>query len=226
MHLSYFLFKDQTKSWDSFEKYVTATSLIQMAIDLHERIPINENTKMKEVEKQLTVLVGDYFSGMYYYILSELEDVDMIQIIAKSIKGINEEKMNVYYLQFQTLELLMHSITKIESAFYDELLTYQNKPEWRIIVQQYLLANRLHKEKQLMKNNEQSFIQIAVKEYCEKHHINMDLYEWINTSYEQTAMKLYEEINLLNMIDSTIGKWMLQSHMPMMNTIAINEGLR
>src|SRR5699024_6757430 len=138
------------------------------------------------------------------------------------IKGINEEKMNVYYLHFQTLESFTHSITAIESAFYDELLTYQHKAEWRTIVQQYLLANRLSTEKKLMEENEHSFIQQAFNAYREKYQLDINLYDWIHTTYEQTIMKLYEEINLLNMVDSPIGKWMLEGHMPMMNSIAIN----
>lgn len=168
LQLSYFLFEDQSEAWESFEKYITATALIQMAIDLHERIPVENEAKMEEVEKQLTVLVGDYFSGMYYYILSELEDIEMIQIIAKSIKGINEEKMNVYYHHIHSLDALIQSVTRIESTFYIELLRYHNKLNLVPTIQQFLLTNRLKKEQQQIIRGEFSILNRAMDFYNDK----------------------------------------------------------
>src|SRR5574339_191225 len=53
--------------------FVVTTILIQIALDTHELVsnttnPIEKESSLKS--RQLTVLAGDYFSGLYYKILA------------------------------------------------------------------------------------------------------------------------------------------------------------
>src|SRR5690625_6228516 len=92
-----FLFKNQSISIAKRERYIITMMLIQIALDTHELIPGKYDKAISNEEKQLSVLVGDYYSGLYYFLLSEIYDIEMIQLIASSIKEINEQKMKLYY---------------------------------------------------------------------------------------------------------------------------------
>src|SRR5699024_12140218 len=79
------------------EKEIITILLVQSALDTHELVPAGETDQMKRKEIQLSVLAGDYYSGLYYYLLAELENLDLIQILAASMREINEQKMVLFY---------------------------------------------------------------------------------------------------------------------------------
>src|SRR5699024_12080275 len=82
------------------KQYIITTKLVQIAWDTNDLVPVTNDEMDSEesrVAKQLTVLAGDYYSGLYYLLLSEIEAFDMIHILASAIKEINEYKMKLYY---------------------------------------------------------------------------------------------------------------------------------
>src|SRR5690625_4710701 len=89
----YYIYKDIEIPSNKKQQYITTIMLVQIALDTHELIPSNGSNTMTKTEKQLSVLAGDYFSGLYYLILAEIEDIEMIEILATAIKKINEHKM-------------------------------------------------------------------------------------------------------------------------------------
>src|SRR5699024_3905189 len=83
---------------DTEKKQIIITvMLVQCALDKNELVPVNNDSMLSETEKQLAVLAGHYYSGLYYALLAEHGQIRMIQILANAIKQINEYKMNIYY---------------------------------------------------------------------------------------------------------------------------------
>src|SRR5699024_4157598 len=61
---------------------ILAIMLVQIALDTHDLIPNGkQDMTMSETEKQLSVLAGDYYSGLYYSLLAEIGEVSLIQKI-------------------------------------------------------------------------------------------------------------------------------------------------
>src|SRR5690625_8001095 len=80
--------------------WIVATMLVQVALDTHELVPVTSSADASEFKtsaRQLTVLAGDYFSGLYYLLLAETEDIKLVQILSCAIKTINAYKMLLNY---------------------------------------------------------------------------------------------------------------------------------
>lgn len=137
-------------------QYITTIMLIQIALDTHELVPTQPETQKDETEKQLSVLAGDYYSGLYYLLLSELEEIEMIQILATSIKQINEYKMKLYYREVTSLEDLKFTIKKIESLLFSNVASYLNEPIIVPIIEEWLLINKMIIEKELILQESES----------------------------------------------------------------------
>lgn len=146
------------------QQYIITVMLVQIALDTHELVPSHRSQEMSETEKQLSVLVGDYYSGLYYYLLARLEDVDMIRVLATAIKNINEQKMILFYGDVQTTDELFDSIQQIESLLFNQVATFINVDERVLsIITELLMINRLSKEKELIQQEDFSYVESYVR---------------------------------------------------------------
>jgi heptaprenyl diphosphate synthase len=130
------------------ETYIVTTMLVQVALDVHEEVSILENLQdLEQKQQQLKVLAGDYFSGLYYSLLSQVEDITMIKSIAHCIKLINEHKIRVYRQDSSYQDTILDSLRIIESELFINIANTFKLTDWKSIVSEVLLLKRLYKEK-------------------------------------------------------------------------------
>lgn len=131
-------------SFKEMQNVALSTMLIQIALDTHEYIA---QSSVNEKNRQLTVLAGDYFSGLYYKLLADSEDIAMIRALSYGVKEINEHKVFVYQNETIDTDKLMSDFMIIESSLFVKVAEYFNVGIWKEFISHYLLFKRLLKEK-------------------------------------------------------------------------------
>lgn len=149
-------------------QYIISTMLVQIALDTHEIVSNSgEGTELPEVLKnrQLQVLAGDYYSGLYYQGLASVGNVDMIRILSSAIKKINDNKIILYQQgSINDVPTLLMTIKAIEASLIHKLADYYNEPAWIEIAEDLLLLKRLHAEKSSYMESGQSIVFDVLRE--------------------------------------------------------------
>ncbi|MDA2427767.1 heptaprenyl diphosphate synthase component 1 [Bacillus thuringiensis] len=143
---------------EQIEHYVVTIMLVQIALDTHERVSNKAGEEEIEFHKcrQLTVLAGDYYSGLYYYLLSMNCDIVLIRALAEGIKEINEHKIMLYQKAHETTDDIMKSVVTIESALLQKTCDHFHLSHWKPFITYVLGGNRLQKEIQLYADKQHS----------------------------------------------------------------------
>ncbi len=88
-------FSQANVSYEETIQYTSAIMIIQIALDTHDLIaqstPVGHDDDI--VQRQLQILAGDYYSGLYYQTLAGMSNDQMIYQLAEGIKVINELKV-------------------------------------------------------------------------------------------------------------------------------------
>lgn len=154
---------DQCKlSKKELENYSMTTMLLQVALDTHEQVTNTSANDEILKQRQLTVLAGVYYSGLYYKLLAECSDVHAIRMLAQGIKTINDKKIIVYQKDVAEMDVLMENIKVIESSLIDQFSDYFHLDEWHEIVGNYLFIKRLNKEKDFFIQKKSSVVFDAI----------------------------------------------------------------
>lgn len=160
----HYLYKDSELPAKRKLQYMTTIMLVQIALDTHELVPKNGSSEMSAREKQLSVLAGDYYSGLYYLLLSDIGDIKMIQVLATAIQKINEKKMVLFYENVETIGELTETVKDIESLLFTDVASlYEESAELIPFIEEILLINRLYKEKELIVEHKTSSIEAFIR---------------------------------------------------------------
>ncbi|TMN20683.1 heptaprenyl diphosphate synthase component 1 [Lentibacillus cibarius] len=129
------------------KNYITAAMLVQMALDIHDAVPETNDCLQTDDEvksKQLSVLAGDYYSSLYYLLLSEVEEVELIRVLATAIKEINEGKMELHYkMNEDSFYISMQLIKKVESLLIIRVAEFTGEKMIRDIAAEWLTIRKL-----------------------------------------------------------------------------------
>nr|WP_240948539.1 heptaprenyl diphosphate synthase component 1 [Bacillus sp. RO1] len=143
------------------EQYILSTMLVQIALDTHDMVT-NAKAGQLEVDdeksRQLTVLAGDFYSGLYYRLLADVNDISMIKTLAHSIKQINEHKIAYYHKELEGIEPLMNSLEKIESSLIQSVSGFFSDSLLKELGGNFLLLKRLIQERKLFCNERSTFL--------------------------------------------------------------------
>lgn len=146
----------------SIERYVTTAMLIQIALDTHDKVN-NANEPLKK--QQLTVLAGDYYSGLYYKLLAEVENVPLISSLASGIKLVNEYKIILYRIEDINLKDYIHTLKKTESTIVSKFIHFFGFNHLSLLSEEILLLNKLLREKEKALEGGSSYFFEALKKF-------------------------------------------------------------
>ncbi|MRG86407.1 heptaprenyl diphosphate synthase component 1 [Salinibacillus xinjiangensis] len=175
------------------EKYILATMLVQTALDIHDFVAIQnaDQTNSFKSDKQMTVLAGDLYSGLFYHILSNIEDIQMIGVLSRAIRDINERKMIIYQSDIHSINHLLEELKEVESALVVQVANYFEVSGCNIAIQNWLLMKRLSLELRLyQKQNQSSVIGLLTQRNTEQDVIRM-----FENMIPRLAMKLESYID-------------------------------
>lgn len=148
--LLYLMMREKGLTSTYIKQCILTTILVQAALDTHESVSvknlIHETSKKK---RQLTVLAGDYYSSLYYFVLSNVNDIKLIRVLAQSIQEINESKMNMYQMDKTYSPEDFHDIKIIDSSLIQNIAAMLQLPKWKELINEFFFFKRLLKERLL-----------------------------------------------------------------------------
>lgn len=169
--LLYVILKQSNLCSEKIKQYIITTMLVQVALDTHEQVTIHHLEDDDELMKnrQLMVLAGDYYSGLYYYLLSLIDDIPMIKVLSSAIKEINEYKIAIYQKDSNELDELMNGVASIDSLLIQKVAEYVENPELQKLSRELLLVSRLNQEKRKLKVHGFSIVLDGIRFILEKN---------------------------------------------------------
>lgn len=220
-------------SYNELKNYATTTMLIQIALDTHEHI---SNATVDEINRQLTVLAGDYYSGLYYKLLAESEDIRMIKELSKGVKEVNEHKVSIYQKEIDNIENLMTSIKKIESSLLVKFSACFKVDLWNEFITNLFFFKRLLQEKTLFMETGSSIMfesmkdliipnkNLSIKNLSDKQHRDLlGICDRYLDSSKQFLLNGISQLPYLNdMLEARITS-IINEHQPFANTL-VEEG--
>lgn len=132
------------------ELFTLSALLVQAGLDIHEEVSLNEVTSdVLRKQRQLTVLAGDYYVGLYYFMLANHKHVPLIQVISNTIQEINEVKMNVYEQQAKSYDDLEKTVSVVETGLMQNIAEYFEQSVWKETIKDFFFLKRLLLEKSI-----------------------------------------------------------------------------
>lgn len=136
--LLYLLLRAQGERSPELEAACTATMLVQLGLDIHEKVTNREESALHKIRnRQLQILAGDYFSSRYFLLLSRYGMIDKIRQLAVSIKGINQQKALLYAWRKEfpedEFDRWLEMKTQVESGLITAQVKGEDSPWHRLI---------------------------------------------------------------------------------------------
>lgn len=159
----YHMFQESDCPSEQINTNIVSVMLVQAALDTHDSVSVGPLEDEKEKKsQQLTVLAGDYYSGLYYNLLANNKDVSFIRHLSVAIGIINEHKMYLYINENQTVEKAFENLRMVETFLLQYVAEYFQLPLWRSFFREYFFLRRLFTEKERYKRSQPSSVFTAL----------------------------------------------------------------
>jgi len=133
---------------DEIDNYSVTTMLLQIALDTHDNVqnsmPEEDSTELKQ--RQLTVLAGTHYSGLFYQQLAHVNDIEMIITLAAGVKEVNEHKISVYRKDTDAIDKLMDSVKLVESSLFSRIADRYGAVVWKDFLSNLMFVKRMIQE--------------------------------------------------------------------------------
>ena len=132
------------EAWNhDITKSAVTVGIVHSSLAEHDKI---HATNAESKEQQLTVLSGDYYSGRYYQLLAQMENITLISQLSKAIVARCEHEITVYEKQTRTFCEWIDSLTVIETALIERFYHVYQYDQYKTLMQQTLIITRLKRE--------------------------------------------------------------------------------
>jgi len=191
---------------EEHEKSVIAVAVIYSALTAHDQIKeLNASSK----SQQLTVLAGDYYSGLYYQLLAKLSNIELIRTLSSGIIDISEKKSSVYDQIHRTFDEWMETVQTIESLSIEQFYQHFGFDIYQSFVRRALLIQRLSHELDLLNQGKTSRFQESLAESASMLGYQSNWHALLERRMEEEKHCLLTEITTSQFPDS-IQKYMKQ----------------
>ncbi|CAM3776220.1 heptaprenyl diphosphate synthase component 1 [Cohnella lubricantis] len=131
-------------------------SLVQMGLDTHDLVDNGRAAERGGLlamrARQLKVLAGDYFSGRFYYLLSQAGQIEMVRRLGDAICELNRVKVVLYskmkQMKLNAEEYLLHGAELRSGLFksFTHLMTGLYERTWPDVVDRFARCEVLLQE--------------------------------------------------------------------------------
>lgn len=167
---------------------VLSVMLVQTALDTHDLVSTQNvsGNEGKLHERQLVVLAGDYYSGLYYYYLAQSSQLNLMKVIASAIKEINIAKIHIYNNRSTNPHDVMNSFLAAESSFVRCLCDYFEREEWKELLKHAAYLNGILKQLKSLQHKEPTLL----LNYCKQIGMNQEQIKEYLYSYTQQSVNI------------------------------------
>ncbi len=195
---------------DLRKSYGVTAGLIQMGLDVHESVTTQKENSVNKVRgRQLSILAGDYYSSIYYFLLSKKNLIEGVKKFSKGIRNINIAKMNLYTENSgqgfdsiqQYIQLLKVRESNLYTQFLDELQSQKEKENWRTIIEDMIFLLYVAEELQANEINQHHYSYYLINHYASKDEKEEIMTFSLSTDKQMKYKKLFHKYKIQRKIE-------------------------
>jgi len=172
------------KQWSGkIEAAAKTVSIVYAALHAHDQVKEDAPVTKKQ---QLTVLAGDFYSGIYYHMLTGMKNIPLIQRLATAIVQVSEKKASFYEETVQSLTEIDDTIEVIESELLTAFYDFYGYDEYTPLAKLMLNYLRYSEELECLQREGQSHVQRLLKKALQSDlHMESWLLEKLDDLHDQ-----------------------------------------
>ena len=144
------------KYWSAdIEQTAKTVSIVYAALHAHDQV---KEDIMASKKQQLTVLAGDFYSGIYYQMLSNMDNIEMIRRLATAIIRVSERKASFYDDVLRPIEVVDEQIQVNEIELIEAFYRYYGYEEYTKLAKAMMSYLRYAEELSCLQESGQSRI--------------------------------------------------------------------